>query len=103
MGVFGVITGGAEIKHFTVDETCAFTGKAFMGVIGGSNDGGTIIIDGMGNLDEIKESISKYIHVEVEGMVYEGTLEEWNNIQIFTGNDYLTNALSQNMYDNELY
>lgn len=49
VGVFGVITGGAEIKHFTVDNTCAFTGKAFMGVVGGSNDGGTIIIDGIGS------------------------------------------------------
>ena len=49
VGVFGVITGGAEIKHFTVDNTCAFTGKAFMGVIGGSNGGGTIIIDGIGS------------------------------------------------------
>ena len=28
------------------------------------------------NIDEIKESISKYIHVEVEGMIYEGTLED---------------------------
>ncbi|MBQ5373680.1 MAG: hypothetical protein IIU51_03900, partial [Bacteroidaceae bacterium] len=49
VGVFGVITGGAEIKHFTVDETCAFTGKAFMGVVGGSNEGGPIIIDGIGS------------------------------------------------------
>ena len=34
------------------------------------------------NLDEIKESISKYIHVEVEGMVYEGTLEEVSDLGI---------------------
>ena len=34
------------------------------------------------NLDEIKESISKYVHVEVEGMVYEGTLEEVSDLGI---------------------
>ena len=34
------------------------------------------------NLDEIKSSISKYIHVEVEGMVYEGTLEEVSDLGI---------------------
>ena len=28
------------------------------------------------NLDEIKESISKYIHVELPNMIYEGTLED---------------------------
>ena len=28
------------------------------------------------NLDEVKESIGKYIHIEVPGMIYEGTLEE---------------------------
>ena len=50
VGVFGMITAGAEIKHFTVDNTCSFTGKAFVAVIGGSNEcgGGTVIIDGIG-------------------------------------------------------
>ena len=28
------------------------------------------------NLDEVKESIGKYIHIEVPGMIYEGTLED---------------------------
>lgn len=28
------------------------------------------------NLDEIKENISKYIHVELPNMIYEGTLED---------------------------
>lgn len=50
VGVFGMITGGAEIKNFTVDNTCSFSGKAFVAVIGGSKDaGGKIItIDGIG-------------------------------------------------------
>ena len=48
VGVFGMITGGAEIKHFTVDNTCSISGKAFVAVIGGSNGSGTIIIDGIG-------------------------------------------------------
>lgn len=28
------------------------------------------------SLDEVKESIGKYIHIEVPGMIYEGTLED---------------------------
>lgn len=50
VGVFGMITGGAEIKNFTVDNTCSFSGQAFVAVIGGSKDaGGKIItIDGIG-------------------------------------------------------
>ena len=28
------------------------------------------------NLDEVKESIGKYIHIEVPGMIYEGNLED---------------------------
>ena len=34
------------------------------------------------NLEEIKESIHKYIHVEVEGMIYEGTLEDVSETSI---------------------
>lgn len=70
VGVFGVITGGAEIKHFTVDNTCAFTGKAFMGVVGGSNDGGTIIIDGIGseaNFTGSAQNISGIFGVNMAG------------------------------------
>ncbi len=70
VGVFGVITGGAEIKHFTVDNTCAFTGKAFMGVVGGSNDGGTIIIDGIGseaNFTGSAQNISGIFGVNMSG------------------------------------
>lgn len=50
VGVFGMITGGAEIKHFTVDNTCSISGKAFVAVVGGSKDAGnnTVIIDGIG-------------------------------------------------------
>ena len=28
------------------------------------------------NIDEVKESIGKYIHIEVPGMIYEGVLED---------------------------
>lgn len=49
VGLFGIVTGGVEIKHLIVDETCSFTGKAFLGVVGGSNGSGTVIIDGVGS------------------------------------------------------
>lgn len=49
VGVFGVVAGGAEIKHFTVDSSCSFVGLRLMGVVGGSNSGGEIIIDGIGS------------------------------------------------------
>ena len=36
------------------------------------------------NLDEILEHVGSYIHIEVEGMIYEGTLEKVEDNNIFT-------------------
>ena len=48
-GLFGVVGGGATIKNFVLDETCSISGSAFVGIIGGSNGGGTITMECLGN------------------------------------------------------
>ena len=48
-GLFGVIGGGAVIKNFVLDSTCAISGKAFCGIIGGTNGGGNVYISNLGN------------------------------------------------------
>lgn len=50
VGVFGSIAAGAVIKNFTVDETCSFTGKGYLGVVGGySGASGSFLMDGIGS------------------------------------------------------
>ena len=49
VGLFGVVGGGATIKNLVLDETCSITGGAFVGIIGGSNGGGTITMECLGN------------------------------------------------------
>lgn len=46
-GLFGVVNDGAVVKNFIM-RNAQISGKAFVGVIGGSNGGGTIIIDKVG-------------------------------------------------------
>ena len=48
-GLFGVIGGGAVIKNFVLDKTCAISGNAFCGAIGGTNGSGNVYISGIGN------------------------------------------------------
>lgn len=49
-GLFGVITGGAVIKNIIIDATCYVTANEYSSpLIGGSNGGGTIIIENCGN------------------------------------------------------
>ncbi len=50
VGVFGSIAAGAQIKNFTVDSSCSFTGQAFLGVVGGyTGAGGSFVIDRIGS------------------------------------------------------
>ena len=48
-GLFGVVTGGANISNFTFDKSCSIRGNAFVGIVGGSNGNGVITIEGVGN------------------------------------------------------
>ena len=49
VGIFGVVSGGAVIKNFVLDESCSIQGSAFVGIIGGSNGSGTIMMERLGN------------------------------------------------------
>ncbi len=50
VGVFGAIAGGAQIMNFVVDSSCSFTGKAFVGVVGGYKaDAGSFLINRIGS------------------------------------------------------
>ena len=48
-GLFGIVTGGVTIKNFVLDESCSISGKAFVGIIGGSNGSGTVTMECLGN------------------------------------------------------
>ena len=48
-GLFGVVGGGVTIKNLVLDETCSISGNAFVGLIGGSNGGGTVTMECLGN------------------------------------------------------
>ncbi len=48
-GLFGVVSGGATIKNFVLDESCSISGASYVGIIGGSNNGGTITMECLGN------------------------------------------------------
>ena len=49
VGLFGVVSGGATIKDFVLDETCSISGSSYVGIIGGSNNGGTVTMERLGN------------------------------------------------------
>jgi hypothetical protein len=49
VGIFGVVSGGAVIKNFVLDESCSIQGSAYVGIIGGSNGSGTIMMERLGN------------------------------------------------------
>ena len=49
VGLFGIVSGGATIKNFVLDETCSISGKAYVGIIGGSNKMGTVTMECLGN------------------------------------------------------
>ena len=47
VGLFGIVTGGATIRNFTL-KNAKLSGQAFIGIIGGSNGSGTITVDALG-------------------------------------------------------
>ena len=49
VGLFGVVGGGVVIKNFVLDETCSIKGSSYVGIIGGSNGGGTVTMECLGN------------------------------------------------------
>ena len=49
VGIFSIVSGGAVIKNFVLDKTCSIRGVAYVGIIGGSNGGGTITMECLGN------------------------------------------------------
>lgn len=49
VGLFGVVGGGAVIKNFVLDETCSIRGESYVGIIGGSNGSGTVMMECLGN------------------------------------------------------
>ena len=49
LGLFGVISNGAIIKNVVLDDKCEFNGKAFVGLAGGTNGGGTVTFENCGN------------------------------------------------------
>ena len=48
-GLFGIVSGGATIRNFVLDETCSISGSAFVGLIGGSNGSGIVTMERLGN------------------------------------------------------
>jgi hypothetical protein len=49
VGLFGIVSGGATIRNFVLDETCSISGGAFVGIIGGSNGSGLVTMESLGN------------------------------------------------------
>ena len=49
VGLFGVVGGDAVIKNFVLDETCSIRGESYVGIIGGSNGSGTVMMECLGN------------------------------------------------------
>ena len=70
VGLVGAITGDSEVKNLVLDATCSFTGKAFMGLIGGGINGGTIVMDRLGNegtMTGSAQNVAGIIGVNMEG------------------------------------
>lgn len=49
VGLIGMVGNGATVRCLVLDATCVISGKAFAGIIGGSNDSGTITMEFLGN------------------------------------------------------
>ena len=56
VGLFGIVSGGATIKNFVLNESCAISGKAYVGIIGGSNKMGTVTMECLGNEGSVTAS-----------------------------------------------
>lgn len=49
VGLFGQIGSGAHILNLTLDASCYIEGSAFVGLIGGTNEAGDVLIECVGN------------------------------------------------------
>ena len=52
-GVFGTVTGGANIKNLVLDSSCSIKGGAYVGVVGVSSGTGSVSISCVGNEADI--------------------------------------------------
>jgi hypothetical protein len=56
IGLFGVVGGDVVIRNLVLDKTCSISGGAFVGLIGGSNGGGTVTMECLGNEGSVTAS-----------------------------------------------
>ena len=56
VGLFGYVGGGAEIHHFTLDESCSISGASYVGLIGASQGEGTVTLYNLGNQGSVTAS-----------------------------------------------
>ena len=49
VGLFGVVDDGATIRDLVLDSSCSIKGEAFVGLIGGSYNNGTVVMSCLGN------------------------------------------------------
>lgn len=47
-GMFGYVGDGAVIRNFVLDNTCSIEGASYVGIIGGNNTAGTIVVESLG-------------------------------------------------------
>ncbi len=52
-GLFGTVTGGANISNFVLDSSCSIRGASYVGIIGASTGSGMVTIDRIGNEADI--------------------------------------------------
>ena len=84
-GLFGAVGGGADIKNFVLDKTCAINGNAFVGAVGGTNGGGKVYITNVGNEGTVTgtaQNASGILGVDMGG-----------SADIFITNCYVTGAV----------
>ncbi|MCR4920770.1 MAG: hypothetical protein K5945_03560 [Bacteroidaceae bacterium] len=55
-GMFGRVAEGVVVKNFVLDETCSISGKAYVGLIGGSSGSGTVTMECLGNEGSVTAS-----------------------------------------------
>ena len=49
VGLFGAVSGGADISNLILSDDCYINGKGYVGLIGGSTGGGTATLTNLGN------------------------------------------------------
>jgi len=88
VGMFGYVGGGAEIHHFTLDESCSISGASYVGIIGVSLGKGTITLSNLGNQGTVTAS-----QVQAAGII--GSNRGSSN-QIIVSNCYTSGTITGN-------